>query len=242
MKKMNRVVIFSSARSGGNLLDGMFNQYKSVRSFGELFSRRNHNHKSDFLNELEELYSIPNKRIIEVLEDIYSDKYDTWVCRHHEAHYRYSFNQTIYEDIKDFKKVLLYRENFVNKLFSLSVASYIGDWHYTDDEVPPNYNDFNLYYNPEILAKFFNSTRDYYNDMLERYEDVKIIRYEDLIQWENLDHIMRELDIEVSEKSDEINTKHINKSDDSYKQVINYDQVKEYKLLLKNENGKYKFR
>jgi len=238
---MNRIVIFSSARSGGNLLDEMLSQYESVLSFGELFSRKQHNTKSFFLKDIPDLYSVSNKQIIDTLEKKYHKTYNTWTSRYHNAHFRFSFNQTIYEDLLNFKKILLYRENFLNKIFSFNVAIYLKNWHYTYDETPPDYSKFKLYYNPGSLIKDFKRTKSYYNNLLERYDDLIVIKYEDLIQWKNLDHITIELGINTARTNKKIPTQHINKSDDGYKNIINLKELNSCKLILKDTEAGLRF-
>jgi len=235
---MNKIVIFSSARSGGNLLDGMFSKYNGARSFGELFSRRRHNQSSSFLFEMDNVYEITNQDILNKLEEVYGNDIDTMICRHHEAHCRYSYNQSIYEDVIPFKKVLLYRENFLNKVVSLSIASTRGKWHYNEDENLPEYSDYRIHFGKDYLDKFIERTKRYYNNILSRYEDVVVLKYEDLLKMDNLNFIMNKFGFDNTLEDIPIETVHINKKDDGYTRIVNIDELPEYKLIL--ENGRFK--
>jgi hypothetical protein len=228
---MNKVIIFSSARSGGNLLDSMFNQYSGTKSFGEFFSRRLHSSKDSTIFQIGNFLELSPMDTVNIIENEYSD-YILLTFRFHEAHMAYSYNKDIYDNFNNFKKIILYRENFLNKCVSLSIASASSKWHFTDNDKLPAYSNYSIFYNPKNFNKFFENTKNYYNDILSRYDDVLVFKYEDLIKMNNLDDILFKLGLNLNKINNEINTKHINKSDDGYLRVINKHELGEYKLIF----------
>lgn len=238
---MNKVIIFSSARSGGNLLDYNFNQYKGVQSFGEFFARRYYNKRDDTIFNRDDTFTMSNEKAVRLLEERYRSKYNTLVFRYHGAHFKCSYNDSIYDDIIDYKKVLLYRENFLNKMVSLTIASTKEKWHYIDDNNTPNYDEYDIYYSSKKLDILFNVLKNFYNNMLSMYGDMCIVKYEDLVDMDNIDSIMSKLEIDANRISNEVPTHHINKKDDGYKNIVNLEELNEYQLVLKKTKDGYRF-
>lgn len=238
---MNKVIIFSSARSGGNLLDGKFEQYENVKSFGEFFARRDFNKVDDTIFNHNSTHTMSNKFALSLIEDKYRDSYDTMVFRYHNAHFQYSFNDSIYDDIRDFKKILLYRENFLNKMVSLTIASSKSEWHYTDSNRIPSYTDYSIYYSKDKLDGLYNVCKEFYNNMLSIYGDMPIVKYEDLLLMNDIDCIISELGLDTKKIHDNISTHHINKKDDGYKRIINQKELGDYKLILKKTKDGFRF-
>jgi hypothetical protein len=127
--------------------------------------------------------------------------------------------------VSSYKKILLYREDFLDRCVSLNIAKFTNKWHYTDSTEIVDYNDFKIHINPITLLSYFNSIKVYYNDILSKFKDVTIVRYEDLVNMEDLQYIIKNLGLTLNFKGGDIPTKYINPSKDNHKCITNYEEI-----------------
>lgn len=239
---MKDVIIFSAARSGGNLLDRVLGNYDGVKSFGELYSRREYNMNIDDDPVYRNIVNMTNVEMIDYLNDYYREDFHTFVYRVHSFHLTSNRNIFLLDEINPFKKIILYRENLINKIFSFTYSRVNRKWHYMEKDDIPDYNKCKMYLNPSHVKAVKKGVLHYYNTILERYDDILIIKYEDLIKGNEYRRIENYLDLSEFKDDYYIDTHKISKDDMSYKNVINYDEIKEHKMILKKEDGKYKFK
>jgi hypothetical protein len=240
----NRLIIFSSARSGGNLLQYLLNRYNSVKPFGEVFSRVNliNNYPNIYWDDYE-IYTVSNEEIISGLEELYPSNI-LYIYRIHPIHFRFDYNKNLYDFFNPFKKILLYRENFLNKMVSQSIALLTNKWHYSVNDSIINYSNFGIYYDKDWLIKQRDILIDYYNSILDKYSDITIVKYEDLISNMNVDDIVSKLDIDIQYIGGDIETVYINPYYDNCSRILNINDfdVDEYTLKLKvNKYGLLRF-
>ena len=237
---MNWGVIFSSARSGGNLLDGLINKYQNGRALGEIYGR-------SYQIQLNE--RINNKSVNEYTKDIeakYQNRYDIIIPRFHQIHLRFGFNVGIFDTVFDNfdKKIILYRENLLNKQVSFSMVMNTKTWHYSSpNEVLPDYKKYQIYLNKNYMEYLFINLRNYYNGIIERYggDSLFFVKYEDIVESHSITELADWLGLIGYNASVKIPTRHINPTDDGYKQIINYEELKHLKLELKKTKYGYRF-
>lgn len=231
---MNRILIFSSARSGGNLLDGQFERYDGVSSFGEAFSRRHFSHRKEDVLHSKDIHTISNSELITRLDASQKDIH-TSTYRVHNIHFNYSFNKNLLDEISPYKKIILYRESFLDKSVSLDIARHTRQWHYTDKSQVIDYSDYKIYFNPASRYAYLVELTNYYNHLFKLYPNSIVIKYEDLIEMDNIDNIIDKLNLNLKFKGGDIPTTYINPNRDNYKYIINYDE------LIKLSSFKLKF-
>lgn len=243
---MKNIVVFSSARSGGNLLDGIVGKYKNTKILGEVFNRRHHP-CYNMINDIFETHGridISNETLFEIINDKHRYTYDVIVTRFHNTHFSFVYNENIFDLFDNFGKILLYRENFINKLVSLTVVlSGTKKWHYSKNDELPQYDKYCIYFGRNYVKRQLDYLKDYYNGIIDRWgsENIEFVKYEDLIKNNDISHIANRFGFSYYDDTVEIPTIHINPNDDGYKRVINYDELKDLKLVLKKTNDGYRF-
>lgn len=171
---MNKIIIFSHGRSGGNLLEGIICNNTRIKSFGELLFNRG-------LNTLHiNRGGFDSSQLLKKTETDYNN-FDILLYRTHTLD---GILDIVNSMDSNWYKILLYREDFIQKLISYTIASHTMKWHFVDDEKLKShkYNDFKVFLNKKYVDKELDCIIRYYNSVLTQFNDIEIIKYEDLIQ------------------------------------------------------------
>lgn len=243
---MEYIVIFSSGRSGGNLLDNIIKKYRNVKVLGEFHNRRLGSIFKDASYAFERCgrYAISNEKLYDILNNRYKDKYDIITTRFHNYHFKFSYNYDAYDLFDNFHKIILYRESVINKLVSmLIVLNHNNRWHYSKNDKLPQYDKYSIYVGRNYVEHQLNCLNGYYNGIIDRWgsENIEFVKYEDLIKNNDISHIANRFGFSGFNDNIQIPTVHINKNDDGYKRVINYDELKDLKLELKKTDSGWRF-
>lgn len=238
---MNNILIFSKARSGGNLLTQTMKTYSSVGRVGEFL--RYSVWQNDKYPDVDKFTSNDIDNFIKTKELEYNGLVSSLVYRIHPIHLNLYPNVNIFEYSRRFDKiVVLYRENFLNLMVSLNVALKLRSWHYTDKSYLPKYSDFKFHLSKTYIANSLKYTVDYYNEIIDTHgiKNVEIIKYEDIIGNNiNYTEFLDGLNIDITHTNYDIETLHINPNDDGYKSLINLDRLGEVKLKFNNKSQRF---
>lgn len=169
---MNKIIIFSHGRSGGNLLEGILCNNKKIKSFGELLFNRG-------LNSLHiQTIGYNGCDLIKETEKEYSN-YDILLYRLHTLN---GLSDVMKLIDNDWYKILLFREDFIQKLVSYTIASQTMKWHMVENATQYSYNNFKVYLNKKGVDVTLSSVNEYYSKVLSMFNDIHIIKYEDLLK------------------------------------------------------------
>lgn len=243
---MKNVVLFSSARSGGNLLDGLIRKYQNVKVLGEMYNRRPHHYFNKIDNILKKYgrYTLSNEKLFRLIEDEYKDEYDILLSRFHYTHFRFRYNENVFDLFDNFGKILLYRENFINKLVSFNiVVKDTKKWHYSKQDILPDYKKYTIFFGKKYVENQLNRLKRNYNRIIDRFgsENIEFVKYEDLLENNDISYLANKFGFLNYNSKIEIPTMHINTKDNNYEYVINYDELKDLKLILKKTKHGYRF-